>query len=230
MKKFSAVIPAYNEWPRIANVLKILLECEKLSEIIVVDDGSSDETKSEIEKFHHKKLQKIFKEKNAGKSRAIMDGVLASNGDYIVMIDSDLIGLEPQNIIDLIAPIEENTADTSLSIRKNSLWIYKFLGTDFVSWERVLPKNIFTENEKFFTEWKWFWLEVKINEKILEKNLRIKNIFLKNVITPRKSHKMWFLKWIKADFKMIIEILQTISIYKIFHQIWLFSKFSKRTK
>lgn len=230
MKKFSAIVPAYNEWPRIKNVLKTLLQSEKLTEIIVIDDGSSDNTKSEIQKFENPKIKKIFKEKNEGKSRAVMDGVLASNGDYIVMIDSDLIWLQKDHINQLIEPIEKNLVDTTLSIRENSFWIYKFFGTDFVSWERIVPKNIFIENEKYFVEWKWFGLEVKINEKIIEKNLKIKNIFLKNVITPRKSKKMWFLKWTIADFKMVIEILQTFPIHKIIRQFWIFSRFSKQTK
>lgn len=118
----------------------------------MVDDGSTDHTKSEIEKFENPKIQKIFKEKNAGKSRAIMDGVLASNSEYIVMIDSDLIGLESKNISDLISPIENNLADTSLSIRRDSMAICRWFGSDFLSGDRVIPRDIFVKNEKFFTE------------------------------------------------------------------------------
>lgn len=230
MKTFSAIVPAHNEWPRIKNVLKILLESEKLTEIIVIDDGSSDNTKSEIQKFENTKIKKIFKEKNEGKSRAIMDGVLASNGDYIVMIDSDLIWLQKNHINELIEPIEQNITDTTLSIRRDSMAICRFFGSDFLSGDRGVPKEIFTENKDFFINWKWYWLEVKLNKKIIEKKYFIKNIDFKDVSAPTKRSKYGFWKWTKKDIKMAIEILKTVSIFEFLKQFWIFSRFSKQTK
>lgn len=230
MKKFSAIVPAYNEWPRIANVLKILLECEKLTEIIVVDDGSTDHTKSEIEKFENPKIQKIFKEKNAGKSRAIMDGVLASNSEYIVMVDSDLIGLEGKNISDLISPIENNLANTSLSIRRDSMAICRLCRADFLSGDRVLPREIFIKNQNFFTEWKWYGLEVKLNKKILENNWKIANVMFENVSAPDKRAKYGWWQGVKKDLKMQFEVLKTIWLFGFVKQFFLFSRFSSRTR
>lgn len=227
--KFSAIIPAYNEWPRIAKVLSTLLDNEKIDEIIVIDDGSTDNTRAEIEKFSNSKIKKIFKEKNEGKARAVLDGAKMSFWEYIVMVDSDLIGLQSNHIDTLIRPIIESAADATLSIRENSLWVYKFFWTDFVSGERVFPKNIFAESA-YFTNGKPFWLEVKINKKILEKNLRIQNVYLDGVITPRKSDKMGKISGIKADIKMIRDILSTFSIFEISHQFYQFSRFSSRTQ
>ena len=62
-----------------------------------------------------------------------------------MMIDSDLLHLNPSHITALIDPIRNKQSHTSLSIRENSLPIYKFLGTDFVSGERVLPRSIFDD-------------------------------------------------------------------------------------
>jgi hypothetical protein len=61
------------------------------------------------------------------------------------MIDSDLIGLTSRHITDLIAPVREESADVTLSIRENSLGLYKFCGTDFVSGERVIPREILAD-------------------------------------------------------------------------------------
>lgn len=147
-------------------MLTIASESDVLDEIIVIDDGSTDDTREQIMSVPHKKIRTIFLEKNGGKARAVMTGVAAARGEYIVMIDSDLIGLKSEHINALIRPILEGRADTTLSIRENSLWIYKALGTDFVSGERVIPKQIFSD-VKYFTEGEGFGLEVKINERIL---------------------------------------------------------------
>ncbi len=66
------------------------------------------------------------------------------------MIDSDLIGLNTKHIRALIAPARDGSADVTLSLRENSLGLYKFFGTDFVSGERVVPREIFSD-EVYYT-------------------------------------------------------------------------------
>lgn len=223
--KFSCIIPAYNEWPRIAKVLETVLACDELDEVIVVNDGSTDETREVMESFDHPKLTKIHQE-NTGKAGAIIKWIETSKGNYIVMIDSDLLNLKPEHITSLLQPIEENKADVTLSIRENSLPIYKWIGTDFVSGERVVPREIFNDSG-YYTSWPGFGLEVKMNEKILEKGYRVKNIFFPWVITPRKTYKMGYIQGAISDFRMVRDILSILSIWRIFRQIWFFSRASR---
>ena len=67
------------------------------------------------------------------------------------MIDSDLIGLKSEHITSLIEPIEHQDREVTLSIRENSLMIYKWLRSDFVSGERVVPRTLLQENELYLT-------------------------------------------------------------------------------
>lgn len=224
---FSCIIPTYNEWPRIGKVLETLLECREIEEIIIVNDGSTDTTREIIDSFTHIKLTKIHLEKNSGKTNAIFTGIQQAQWDYIVTIDSDLLNLTPEHITLLIEPVRTWTAQVTLSIRENSLSLYKFFGTDFVSGERVIPRIIF-EDESFYTSWPGFWLEVKMNQKIIEKKLTIKNVYLPLVITPRKSLKYGFYRGTIADLRMTMEILSVISPLKIIHQLWYFSRFRKQ--
>lgn len=136
-------------------VLQTVCESEKVDEVIAVDDGSTDNTRKMIENFSHSKVRKIFLAQNGGKARAVLEGVRQATGDFIVMIDSDLIGLKPHHIDMLIEPIVQKKSDVTLSIRENSLGIYKFFGTDFVSGERVIPKTLFADGA-FFTDGKGF--------------------------------------------------------------------------
>jgi hypothetical protein len=91
------------------------------------------------------------------------------------MIDSDLIGLTSEHITDLIAPVREGITDVTLSIRENSLGLYKFCGTDFVSGERVIPREILAD-VPYYTSGPGFGLEVLMNEKILTGGYTVENI------------------------------------------------------
>lgn len=223
--KFSCIIPAYNEWPRIAKVLETALACNELDEVIVVNDGSTDETREVIDSFNNPKLLKIHQE-NTGKAKAILRGIGASRWEYIVMIDSDLLNLNPEHITSLLSPINEGNAEVTLSIRENSLPIYKWIGTDFVTWERAVPREIFMDGD-YYTSWPGFGLEVKMNEKILEKGYRIQNVIFPWVITPRKAYKMGYIEGAISDLKMTMDIISVLPTWKILRQLWFFSRASR---
>ncbi len=96
LKMLSIVIAAYNEDSRIgASLLKIkayLDEKDTDYEIIVVDDGSTDNTRQASEDFKMKikNLKIISYPVNKGKGYAIRQGVLASTGDAVLLTDADL--------------------------------------------------------------------------------------------------------------------------------------------
>ncbi len=219
--KFSCIIPAFNEAERIENVIRTLMDCPDLYEIIAVDDGSTDATWNILNQLEHPKLVKIRLGKNSGKTRAIFAGIRISRWDYIVTIDSDLLNLKPEHIQSLIAPILLGTADVTLSIRENSLPIYKFFRNDFVSGERVVPREVLND-EQYYVSGPGFGLEVKMNEKIIAGKYRMKSVYFLGVITPRKSDKYGFTKGAWSDLKMIREILSVVPVWRLGYQLWYF--------
>ncbi|MBT3394949.1 glycosyltransferase family 2 protein [archaeon] len=90
MSKVSIIIPAYNEEKRIVSTLEKISEFFKDQdcEIIVVDDGSSDGTRSVVKKFSSIKLNN--KRENKGKGYSVKEGVAMSSGDLILFSDADL--------------------------------------------------------------------------------------------------------------------------------------------
>ena len=93
----SIIIPAYNEEALIAGTLDGLqtylsARSEKF-EIIVVDDGSQDETVASIQAWKNRSgtdLRVLINQKNMGKGFAIRRAVLESRGLYLIFIDADL--------------------------------------------------------------------------------------------------------------------------------------------
>jgi glycosyltransferase involved in cell wall biosynthesis len=84
----SVVIPTYNRAVLIPGVVQsVLKQSYKNIEIIVVDDGSTDDTKTIIDQFKHK-IQYIYTE-NSGPAHARNTGMTAAKGKYIAFLDSD---------------------------------------------------------------------------------------------------------------------------------------------
>ena len=63
----SCIIPAYNERGRISNVLDVVCKHSHISEILVVDDGSTDGTHKEVENYKERKIRLIRLKKNKGR-------------------------------------------------------------------------------------------------------------------------------------------------------------------
>jgi dolichyl-phosphate beta-glucosyltransferase len=90
--ELSIVIPAYNEEKRILKTLKTITESLKnlKFEIIVVDDGSTDHTRSIVESYNLENIRLLKNEKNMGKGYSVKKGVLAAEGSHILITDADM--------------------------------------------------------------------------------------------------------------------------------------------
>ena len=90
----SVVIPAYNEEERLGKTLKrVLSYLEKKKydyEVIVVDDGSKDNTVGVAKSFAGKKLRLLKNTKNMGKGASVRKGMLAAKKKFALFSDSDL--------------------------------------------------------------------------------------------------------------------------------------------
>lgn len=88
--KISVIIPTYNRGNILANSIKsVLNQTYQNIEILVIDDGSTDNTREEVNKIKDKKIKYIKLKKNKGGSNARNVGIKRSKGQYISFQDSD---------------------------------------------------------------------------------------------------------------------------------------------
>jgi cellulose synthase/poly-beta-1,6-N-acetylglucosamine synthase-like glycosyltransferase/peptidoglycan/xylan/chitin deacetylase (PgdA/CDA1 family)/spore germination protein YaaH len=88
----SVVIAAYNEEKVIAETLRTLLATDYTGEIevVVIDDGSTDQTAAEIERVARNESRiRIFQQENRGKARALQRGLAAAHHAIVVFLDAD---------------------------------------------------------------------------------------------------------------------------------------------
>lgn len=106
--KISVIIPVYNEEKVVFKCLESLSKQSRQSEIIVVDDGSTDNSYARIKNYELRiKNLKLLKQKHQGPGAARNLGTKLANGDILVFVDSDMT-FAPDFIEELIKPIEQN--------------------------------------------------------------------------------------------------------------------------
>ena len=109
--KLSVIIPVFNEVDNIREILKRVQAAKLASEIVVVDDGSSDGTRETLRKLNGKnKVRVIMHEGNHGKGAAVLTGLKAAKGDVLLIQDADL-EYDPRDYPALLQPIREGVAD-----------------------------------------------------------------------------------------------------------------------
>lgn len=143
----SIIIPVYNEEKRLGNLEKIIsfLKDEKInSEIILVNDGSKDNTFKILQKFKKNyNLSIISYQKNRGKGYAIKQGMLSAKGDYCFFLDIDLSTPieEIQNFAPLLYKYDVIIASRKMKnsrLSKRQPLVREFLGKVFTALSKII--------------------------------------------------------------------------------------------
>ncbi len=232
--KLSILIPVYNEEKTILETIKkvsgvVLPHWE--TEIIVIDDGSTDNTPkilNEIEKTSD--VTVIYGKENLGKGGALKHGLSFANGDWILIQDADL-EYNPNDYQALLSPIEKGEADVVFGSRflkknkRNSILytiedivatfmfnrIYHTHLTDITTCYKIFPQKIIPnllpiEDNDFVFD------VIRLSEEIAREKLSIKEV-------PISYNPRWYKEGKKMTFSHNIAIVK-ILIRKLTYGIY----------
>ena len=107
----SVVIPAYNEAQTVADVVRVALLLTP--EVIVASDGSSDDTAS-VARAAGATVVEL--NPNVGKGPALHAALKAASGEYVLMLDADLLGLTLEHLNIMLGPVVSGRLDMSIGI------------------------------------------------------------------------------------------------------------------
>lgn len=233
-KILSIVIPVYNEEKTIGTVLKELISI-KISgvkkEIVVVDDGSEDESKKIILSLKKKnpEIKFIEHKKNQGKGAAVETGLKNAKGDIYMIQDADL-EYDPHDIPRLIKPILDKKTQVVYGTRlrrmpnlnreeKTFRFLLHYLGNRSLSFvTTLLYGSVITDMEtcyKLFTKKAFegiklksrtFDLEPEITAKFLKKGIKIKELDI--VTKPRGYDEGKKLNTFRDGFKAVWTLIK----------------------
>jgi dolichyl-phosphate beta-glucosyltransferase len=114
----SIVVPAYNEARRIRGTLEKLCHFKDLRpysvELVVVDDGSTDETVEIVAEFPGIRL--VRNDRNHGKGFTVRHGVLEARGEFVLFTDADL-STPIEEVDKLLSALQSSGADAAVGSR-----------------------------------------------------------------------------------------------------------------
>ena len=111
--KLSIIMPAYNEEKTVVKTIRKVLQVKIQNinkELIIVNDGSIDNTLKALKSVKDKRIILISKRENKGKGAAVRDALKRATGEVIIIQDADL-EYNPREIVKLIDPIKKGVAD-----------------------------------------------------------------------------------------------------------------------
>ena len=140
--KISIIIPVYNEEK---TILKIINKIQKLSylnkELIVVNDGSTDNTEKLLNSLFDKKIKIINHKKNLGKGASIRTAQKYISGTHVIIQDPDL-EYDPDDYENLLNPFKSEK--TSVVYGSRVLNKKRYMLKNFSSFERIFYNHMLT--------------------------------------------------------------------------------------
>lgn len=188
MKNVSAIICAFNEEKTVTDVV-VKVANYYFDEIIVVNDGSSDQTDLNLKRISkYCNFKYIVLPENKGKGFAMATGIENASGDIIVFIDADLSNLQEGHFFKLITPIRNDEADMVLGQATETLINYKINPFKSFTGERALLKKDILPILEGMKSSK-FGVETLINLYYQAQEKRVKYVMLTGLTHPTKFEK-----------------------------------------
>ncbi len=205
--KISVIIPAYNEEITIADVIKTVKNVPEINDIIVVSDGSTDDTVAIARGLNVDVYQ--MKE-NIGKGGAIKRGFEKTDSDILLFLDADLIGLNNEHVYALINPIRENTADMTLGIFTQGRLLTdlpQFL-MPYLSGQRAIKRQIIDAIPNM--DLLKYGLELAITKVVKKYDYRVSKVKLHNLTQRIKEEKYGIIEGAKKRLQMYLDIVKQL--------------------
>ena len=205
----TVVIPAFNEERYLGGVLDPLVEIAEISQIIVVSDGSTDNTVAVAQAYN---VEVIALSENIGKGGAMAIGLKRAQEEVVLFLDADLIGLSHHHVQQMIQPVVTGKADMTIGIFEGGR-----LATDmaqviapYLSGQRCVKKKWAEQIRDF--EKSGFGAEAALTQFAIENDLIVEEVTLADMSHVMKEEKLGLVRGFAYRMKMYWEIAKNVRI------------------
>jgi glycosyltransferase involved in cell wall biosynthesis len=201
----SAIVAAYNEEATIANVLAALTRSPLIDEVIVVSDGSTDDTVDIARSFD---VKTISMRENRGKGYAMRVGVDNASHDILFFVDGDMLNVSDAHIEALVLPVLDGECDMNIGVRHRGP-VLDFLHLKMqcgpvLSGIRVMRRDVFETVPPQYQE--TFKIEAALNCFCSRNGYRQRHTVIRNLGHITKEVKRGFSEGLKSRWQMSREV------------------------
>jgi glycosyltransferase involved in cell wall biosynthesis len=199
----AVLIPAYNEAGTVAAVVRVAKEAG-LGPVVVIDDGSEDDTASAAEAAGAEVLRLS---ENRGKGGALYAGAAERSEDVIVLLDADLIGMTPAQVRSLAEPVLDDGLDMTRGVFQGGRWSTTAAQrlAPHLAGQRGLRRTLLLEVPELATS--RYGVEVAITDHAKEAGWRTRDVPLEGVSQITKEEKRGLLRGLLVRFGMYGDIV-----------------------
>ena len=209
----AAVVPAYNEAKTIRRVVECLCNSSMFREVIVVSDGSTDET-AKIARSTGARVIEL--ERNVGKGLAMRRGVHATKAPIIAFFDGDVIGLRDRHIPRLVNPVVRGVVDMNIGLNDRGRFITRMMEyLPLISGQRALRRELFEQIPLEFLQ--GYMIESSLNYICRIQNARIGTVKMRGVHLRTKVQKVGWRKSLGQYARMIGQVMVGMCNVRIAH-------------
>ena len=216
----TCIIPFYNEEDRVLQVLEVVTQIKGITQIICIDDGSTDDTSEHI-LAQWPQVLLVRLPYNQGKAAAVRQGVNLATNETILLMDADLQSIDKAEVEKAIQAIGRHNLDMLILRRINAPWFVKFdRGDTLLSGERIVKRKdlIHILNQ----EVSHYQVELAINLYMQKHNRNVRWMPW-SATNTYKAKKIGLVKGYKKEFKMFTDIVMYAGLKNIIKQITLFA-------
>jgi len=204
--RIAAILPAYNEAGRVGEVLAAVSRAPSVSQVVVVNDGSTDATAARV--LETPDVYLLSLPRNQGKGAAMAAGARFTDAEVLLFLDADLIGLTPEHVERLVEPVRSGRAQMAVG---------RFCGgrywTDLsqriapsVSGQRAIAREVFDQIPGVHSA--RYGVEMLITRFCRYYRVQTVAVSLRGVTHPMKEEKLGKLRGWAARGRMYGQILR----------------------
>ena len=203
--RVAAIVPAYNEQETLADVLTVLKRTPGIHEVIVVSDGSTDET---VEIARALKVKAIHLRENRGKGTAMAVGVAHTDAPLLLFVDGDILQLSDYLLEQLMTPVVSGASNMNVGVRHRG-WLINFFHRQFgplLSGIRCLKREVFEAVPE--EQLQGFAIETALNWSCRQLGCRVTTTVLFGLKHLVKEKKRGFRNGARARYRMFESVFR----------------------
>lgn len=204
----SVIVPAFNEEASIKQVVETILEVSDVTELIVVDDGSTDNTSKVLQNIYDKRLLVLRHNQNRGKAGALKTGLDNATNENVMFLDADLINFNKEHIEKLYYPIKSGMSLAVIGILSKGRFATDFaqVFAPMLSGMRCLKRELLSNFNLWDTR---YGIEVALNDYLKKNGIHQTRVNLFGLSHRMKEEKRGFIRGLLDRCAMYWDIIKT---------------------